>query len=272
MGECATVLLHAARLDAPRGGDGLTAVLEQRQQLYRRLGDAGAILTSLSAPRCVDDVFVRERLLVCDDGLGARALPCGKHAYPADGEHGGLCKALFARGIRVEPRCEASLSGTDVVWIPGRGALLGIGNASEHDALPALARFLGAEVSCVELADPRFASLDMAVAALDDGTVLACRSALAPWAAHEIEAWLDRAPIDVPLADALEGGLRFVQAGRRIFLGHGAPNVQAILAERGYGVSALPLERIQRLGRGASTLVARLVHVDRALGRTGSNG
>lgn len=45
--------------------------------------------------------------------------------------------------------------------------------------------------------------------------------------------------------------------------GHGAPEVQAILAERGYGVLPLPLDRIQRRGRGASALVARVIRAER---------
>ncbi len=264
MGERATVLLHAGEFDAPHGTGELQEVLAQRRQLYARLRDAGAILESLPAPRCTDDVFVKESLLVCDTGAGTRAMPCGPRA-----DERGLGRALLARGIHVEPRCEA-LSGCDVVWIPGRGALLGVGDASDREAAPALARFLDAEVHAVEVADARFARLDMAVAALDDGTVLACRAAFARAAAPEIEAWLDTEMVDVPLADALEGGLRFVQAFRRVFLGHGAPNVQALLQHRGYGVSVLPLERIQRLGRGPSALLARVVRVHRALDRRGA--
>lgn len=261
-----TTFLHAAELDAPRSRE-LTPLLRQRRGLHRALLRLGAHLEALPAPSVRDELFVRERVLFADGGHGARALFCHPEGHAND--TGAWARALWARGIPVDEAADAPLSGADVVWVPGRGALLGVGGASSCEAAPTLERFLGCEVRCVEVEDVRFRALEMAVAALDDGTVLAYRRAFAPSSLREIERWIDGELLDVPLGDALEGGLRFVQVGAHVVMAQGAPVVAATLYRRGLAVHTLPLEQIQRAGRGPCALVSRLTCTRARLRRTG---
>jgi N-dimethylarginine dimethylaminohydrolase len=253
--------LGSARSDTSATGpdsatDRAGAVSAQRNELHARLRELGAELEPLPLTGVSDALFVKERLLWCDSGWGPRALLCKPEGDASHQRE--WTRELWGRAIRVEPGPSVALAGSDVVWIPGRGALLGVGAGSHRHAANALERFFAAEVRCVSLGDARVARLDQALALLDDGTPLLSRDALEPRVAREIEDWIGAPALAVPLADALEGGLRWIQVGRHVVMGHGAPEVQALLTRRGLVVSTLPLEHVQRLGRGAGCLVARM--------------
>ncbi|HVG59545.1 MAG TPA: arginine deiminase-related protein [Hyalangium sp.] len=232
----------------------------QHRALVHQLRQAGAeVLHVPFVHGAYDSVFAKDNALLLERHGRRQALM----ASPRFGERGREqeARARMLEGLGFEHLSppHAHFEGGDVIMLPGSaGALLGYGQRSSEDALPALEDFLGAPVKPLRLQDPYFFHLDLAVAVLEDGTALVCQEALA-CRGHGLEGveGITRI-IPVPYAEAAAFALNLVQVGEVIILGAEAPWTQALLMRLGYRALAVNLDQFHLAGGSAACLVAQL--------------
>ncbi len=152
--------------------------------------------------------------------------------------------------------------GGDLVMLPsGDGMLFGYGWRSRREAGPWLERHAGVPVWPLELCDPSFYHLDMALAVLPDGTALVCPAALTP----DSLGVLDQVPgvrrvIRVSREAALSFALNLVPIGDTIVLGGHEPSIEALVGALGYRVVVAPVGQFHLAGGSAACLVATVHH------------
>jgi N-dimethylarginine dimethylaminohydrolase len=236
--------------------------VRQHEHFVRALESSGATVETVPFVHAAfDSVFMKDNGVVVErlDGVREALLASPRHAERRL-EQRARADALASLGVRVCATCEAPLEGGDVVMLPGaRSAFLGHGFRSSSHAARDLERFLDADVTTIELRDPRLYHLDMALSVLDDGTALVCQEALTPagWRAVERHPAV-RALIGVPLGEALRFGVNLVQVGNTVVWGADAAATTRALRARGYRVRRVALDQFHRAGGSAACLVSRV--------------
>lgn len=206
-----------------------------------------------------DCVFAKDGAVLLERGGRRRALLAAPRHDERRREQAERAAALARLGFAVEPPPGAPLEGGDVVVLPGaRGALLGHGFRSAPEAAPALAAFLDAPVTCLELRDAHLYHLDTALAVLADGTALVCPDAFTAEGLRQIE----RAPGVARLVaagrdEAVRFGINLVEVNGSVVLGSAAPRTAFRLRALGRRPRVVNLDQFQRAGGSAACLVAR---------------
>jgi N-dimethylarginine dimethylaminohydrolase len=169
-------------------------------------------------------------------------------------------EALECHGFHVVEPPANRLEGGDVVVTPGvETAFLGFGERSSRAAAEPLARFLESPVVALELVDPRFFHLDLALTVLNDGTALACPQAFAsPRAALDAIAKSDGVTnvVPVPLDEALSFALNLVDVGEWVIAPSESATVRRAVERDGRKLSICALDEFVAAGGGAACLVA----------------
>lgn len=222
--------------------------------VLRGLGERVEVLPFVCG--AFDSVFIKDNAVLFDDRalLGAPL-----HGQRRVEQHARACE-LGRRGYRVEHALHA-LEGGDVVILPTRGALLGVGPRSSPASARALASFLDADVHVLPLRDPRLYHLDTALTILADGTALVCREAFDAPALARLSALrargILRALHAVPYPEACAFSLNVVEVGSAIVTGTTqAPATRAVLRSLRRRVIEVPLDQFHRAGGSAACLVA----------------
>jgi N-dimethylarginine dimethylaminohydrolase len=243
----------------------------QHRALVHHLRQAGAeVLQVPFVHGAYDSVFAKDNALLIERHGRRRALMASPRFGERSREQAARAQMLEALGFERLSAPRAHFEGGDVVMLPGSAsALLGYGQRSSEDAIPSLEDFLGAPVRPLQLQDPYFFHLDLAVAVLEDGTALVCQEALA-CRGYGLEGMkgLTRI-IPVPYAEAVTFALNLVQVGDAVILGCEAPWTQALLRRLGYRPLVVNLDQFHLAGGSAACLVAE-VHSRAAVSARGN--
>lgn len=199
-----------------------------------------------------DMVFAANGAFVVGDrALGARFRePVRTGEAPA---HAGLLTAL---GIDVAAPTAVNEGEGDFAWAYGR-VLAASGFRAEPAARAELAATFAVPVVPLELVDPRFYHLDVALAVLDERTV----AYYPPAFSAESRAWiLGQFPdaIEVGPADAMVLGLNCVSDGRHVVLAAQATELAGLLSERGFVPVPVDLSELLKAGGGVKCCTLEL--------------
>lgn len=235
---------------------------ERQHDLLRcALLETGADVTLLPFVHgAFDSVFIKDNAVIVEEHGYCRALLAQPRFAQREREQYAREHALEALGIDIVDEATAPLEGGDVALLPdGRGALMGWGPRSSIESVETLESFLDVEVTPLELRDPRLYHLDIALAVLRDGTVLACREAFteSSWRVLSLTRGV-RKLIEVPLAEALVFALNFIEHDGAVLLSRGADQTAERLKELGLQPVTLPIDELQKAGGSASCLVAQV--------------
>ncbi|MBA8793088.1 N-dimethylarginine dimethylaminohydrolase [Friedmanniella endophytica] len=185
-----------------------------------------------------------------------RTAEAGWHAawYRRHGDRLGLAAPQPAHAVN---EAEGDFAVHHVPGRPGAGegasghtrVLAGWGFRTERAAHEELARATGAEVVALELVDPRFYHLDVALTVLDDETGLIAYHppAFAP-RSRDLLARLYPDAVLVGETDALAFGLNSVSDGRNVFVPAGAEGFLTELAARGFTPVPVDLSELVKAG------------------------
>ena len=238
----------------------------------RTLKAQGAVLATVPFLHgAYDSVFSKDNAIIVErpngELHGLLARPRHKERQV---EQAPRARQLMALGVSFAESTRAFIEGGDVVVLPGvNGAFMGYGFRSSFGAAHDLERFLGRGVTPIELHDPRFYHLDMALSVLDDGTALVCEEALSPKGMRAVQTHPRvRSLLRIPLREALDFGANLVQVGRNIVFGANAPFLERSLSSRGYVVHRVPLEQFHHGGGSAACLVSKVHRQKSPLPRT----
>jgi N-dimethylarginine dimethylaminohydrolase len=242
------------------GRTSLDLALSQHDGLVRALRAAGAEVGYWPFIRgCHDCVFVKDTALLLDGPSGPRALLSAFRHPERRCEQARRRAGLISHGFRIYTT-GCLIEGGDLIRL-GNTMLLGHGFRTDLAAADVVRDVARMEVLPLELVDERLYHLDTALAALSDGTVLACRDAFSPGSFAALGAHpAVRELIEVPLEAALAFGLNLVEVNDRVILATGAPAVEAVLAACGLTPVPIPLDQFLLAGGSAACLTAR-IHV-----------
>lgn len=238
--------------------------LQQHSSFTHALKEAGAqIITLPFVHGAYDSVFMKDSAILKRTARGTQALltrPRHKerHVETQHRQH-----TLTQYGFQVCRQSYSPLEGGDVVIDPyAKKAFMGFGFRSSRKAVEDLQQFLGMEVIPLELKNPLFYHLDVALAILNDGTALACKEAFTDESWQTLQREMGRQSlIAVAEKDARHFGLNWVEVGNTIILGSFLPRLMEILKALGKKVRYTPLDQFQLAGGSAACLVSR-VHED----------
>lgn len=238
--------------------------IKQHLELVHALETAGAHVDVLPFVHgAFDSVFSKDNAVIIEraDGKLDALLAHPKHLERRT-EQRARAAAFTALGIEVNGTCRTPLEGGDLVMLPGaRGSFLGHGFRSSLDAVRALQTFLDADVTVIELRDPRLYHLDMALSVLDDGTALVCPEAMTASSLRAVEDHpAITSTVRIPLHEALAFGVNFVQVGKEIIFGAAAESTVRALRATGHRIRRISLDQFHRAGGGAACLVSRVHH------------
>jgi N-dimethylarginine dimethylaminohydrolase len=242
--------------------------VRQHRALVRQLRTLGAIVDIIPFVHgAYDSVFAKDSAVLLrrdgkDHGLMAQPLHPERRA-----EQSSRRATLESRGFRIAPAPTTPLEGGDVVLRSGAGrpfGYLGHGFRSSRRSVKALERFLDVPITPLELRDPSLYHLDMAVAVLDEAS-LVCEEALTPSSMRDLKRVVGADSIvRVPLAEARQFALNFVKLPGHVVLASGAPSFERRIQALGYATHGLPLSEFHFAGGSAACLVARVHSMDRA--------
>jgi len=148
----------------------------------------------------------------------------------------------------------------DFAYLPeahGGIILAGYGFRTELAAHGEAQEVLGRPVISLRLVDPRFYHLDVALAALDDRTIVYYPGAFAP-ASQRVLAQLFPDAVIADEADALAFGLNLVSDNRHVVLPAEATGLAARLASAGYEPIPVDLSELKKGGGSVKCCVAEL--------------
>ena len=199
-----------------------------------------------------DMVFAANGAFVLGDrALGARFRePVRAAEAPA---HRTLLEAL---GVDVVAPSAVNEGEGDFAWAYGR-VLAASGFRAEPAARAELAAAFALPVVPLELIDPRFYHLDVALAVLDERTVAYYPAAFSA----ESRAWIaGQYPdaIEVGPADAMVLGLNCVSDGRNVVLAAQATEFAGMLAERGFVPVPVDVSELLKAGGGVKCCTLEL--------------
>jgi N-dimethylarginine dimethylaminohydrolase len=242
------------------GASDFDTAMGEHQGLRRALEHAGAEVIELPFIHGgFDSVFSKDNAILTAMADGKRALITHPVHSVRALEQAKRSETLATLGFEVQAPPLPYLEGGDVVMLPNGSALLGHGQRSSIDAVQPLARFLDAEVTPLELADPHFFHLDTALACLRDGTVLFCREAFTQRALSTIESLAGVTHIvAIPREAALHFALNIVEVAGCVVMGGHCPDVESALTRSGLRSIVVPLTQFHLAGGSAACLVAKV--------------
>jgi ornithine--oxo-acid transaminase len=163
---------------------------------------------------------------------------------------------LTALGIDVVAPTAVNEGEGDFAWAYGR-VLAACGFRADASARAELATTFALPVVPLELVDPRFYHLDVALAVLDERTV----AYYPPAFSAESRAWISGQypdAIEVGAADAMVLGLNCVSDGRNVVLAAQATNFADMLAERGFVPVPVDVSELLKAGGGVKCCTLEL--------------
>lgn len=221
------------------------------RDVYRRLGHTVEEMEPLAG--LPDMVFASNGAVV----IGGRAVG-SRYRYPQrEGEAEALRAWLTRAGVVgwrggpiVPPQGEdVFLEGEGDVAVAGDALLLGTGFRSSPEAADELAEAFGHEVLVLELVDPRYYHLDVALTVLDDDTIAYHPDAFsADSQALLAERFPDAVLVDA--ADAEAFALNAVSDGCHVILPSAATGFAAQLAARGFEPIGVCMSELRLAGGG----------------------
>jgi N-dimethylarginine dimethylaminohydrolase len=232
--------------------------------LERALRDTGARVDLVpSTPRLPDLVFTANAAVVLD----GKAL-LARFRYPerqAEEPHfEAAFRQLQGRGVihtvRTLPDGLALEGAGDCVFDHTRNLFwMGYGPRSDAQARHVVAEEFAPDVIALELADERFYHMDTALCPLTGGEVIVYPGAFTPAGRAAIaERVGPDERIEISFDDASRLAANAVCVGHDIVLSYCSDALRARLAERGYRVTATPLDSFLRSGGSAFCLTLRL--------------
>ena len=241
-----------------------TRAAAQHRALKAALGRAGATVVELPFVHgAFDCVFAKDPAFLVERHGRRRALLASQRHSERRVEQLARAHYFESLGYDVIEAPEACFEGGDVVVVPpGDRILLGHGPRTDRRAATWLERHAFARVIPLELKDPHFFHLDVALSVLPDGTALVCEEAFTPEALRTLRTVGGVGDI-VPVAreDAMRFGLNLFIVGDTVLCGADVPGVQRILRARGFQPVVVPLDEFHLAG-GSAACLATHVHGD----------
>lgn len=181
--------------------------------------------------------------------------------YPQRTAEAAAHRAFYVeRGWHFAEPAEINEGEGDFVYLPsayGGMILAGFGFRTEIVAHSEAQEALGRPVVSLRLVDPRFYHLDVALAAVDDGTIAYYPGAFSP-ASQDVLAQLFPDALIADEADAVEFGLNLVSDGRHVVINADATAMAAKLATAGYTPVPVELGELKKGGGSVKCCVAEL--------------
>lgn len=239
-------------MDPTRPVDTALALAQWRElrATYERLGHRVHVLEPVAG--LPDMVFAANGAFVVGDrALGARFRePVRADEAPP---HRDLLSAL---GVDVVAPAAVNEGEGDFAWAYGR-ILAASGFRADPHARAELAATFGLPVVPLELVDPRFYHLDVALAVLDERTVAYYPPAFSPASQAWIRAQYPDA-IEVSEADAHVLGLNCVSDGRHVVIAAQAVELAGMLAARGFVPVPVDVSELLKSGGGVKCCTLEL--------------
>ena len=239
-------------MDPARPVDTALAVAqwERLRATYVSLGHRVHVLEPVAG--LPDMVFAANGAFV----VGERALGA-KFREPVRADEAPAHRALLAAlGIDVVAPSAVNEGEGDFAWAYGR-VLAASGFRAEPAARAELAAAFALPVVPLELVDPRFYHLDVALAVLDERTV----AYYPPAFTAESRAWIaGQYPdaIEVGVADAMVLGLNLVSDGRNVVLAAQATELAGMLTARGFVPVPVDVSELLKAGGGVKCCTLEL--------------
>ena len=235
---------HVDRKRAQRQWDGLAAT-------YRRLGHRVDVLDGVAG--LPDMVFTANGALVID---GHALVANFTHAerQPESDHH------LAWMRRHVDPSARRALATNEAegdLLVVGGVILAGTGFRTDPRSHVEVAATFDREVVTLELVDPRFYHLDVAIGVLDDETIVWFPGAFTPAAAAEIRRRYPEA-VEVSEHDALVLGCNLVSDGRHVVLDERAVALARDVAARGFVPVPVGIDEFQKAGGGIKCLTLEI--------------
>jgi N-dimethylarginine dimethylaminohydrolase len=233
-------------------------------RLVEKLTELGAKLLFVDPQPGLPDLVFTANAAIVMDGKALVARFKHKERQGEEPVYYTYFESLKERGIlqQVEMTPEGvCLEGAgDCVWDTKRNLFwMGYGQRSDEGASRAVAGFFGLEAIPMELVNPRYYHMDMALVPLSGGEIVYHPGAFSA----EGQAYIaDRAGrenlIAVPEEDAARLSVNLVNLGRDIVLATASDRYQAMVEERGYKMHRLPISSFSKSGGSAFCLTLRL--------------
>ncbi|HRO65965.1 MAG TPA: arginine deiminase-related protein [Pseudobdellovibrionaceae bacterium] len=234
--------------------------MHQHARFVQTLREVGAHIILLPFLHAAyDSVFVKDSAILKQEAHGISALVTKPSHDERKMESRQRQFHLERRGIEVVDRSSRHLEGGDVVVSHSLGKVfMGYGFRTEREAAKELSNFFESEVIPLELKDPHFYHLDVALSILKDGTAFACREAFTAESWERLQSCGLRSLVQVTKQEAMKFGLNWVEINDSIVMGSHLPRLKRILRSMGKSVYDSPLDQFQLAGGSAACLVSEL--------------
>ncbi|AUH74201.1 arginine deiminase family protein [Legionella sainthelensi] len=209
-----------------------------------------------------DSVFIKDSVILINEPYGSRALIT--HSAFAERKVEFELRGLHLErlGVRIEGYACYHLEGGDVVVFNNEKVFMGFGFRTEREAANELGHFFKMPIIPLELKDPYFFHLDMALSILDECTVFAYKDAFTH-ASWETLCKSVRSLIPVSREEALRFGLNWVEVNNSIILGSYLPRIWEILTKMGKKVYHTALDQFQLAGGSAACLATQIYNINK---------
>ncbi|KYG64824.1 hypothetical protein AZI86_11515 [Bdellovibrio bacteriovorus] len=241
--------------------------LSQHTRFAQSLREAGAQVIMLPFVHgAYDSVFIKDSAIVKRSSQGLSALI----AQPVHSERKLESEQrrfnLKKWGVEIAGQSRSHLEGGDVVVFPAENKVfMGYGFRTERKASLELSHFFDATVIPLQLKDPHFYHLDVALSVLSDGTAFACREAFTDESWQALRHSGIHSLIPVHKEETMKFGLNWVEVDDTIVMGSYLPRLKSILEALGKKVIYSPLDQFQLAGGSAACLVSRIHDFDTRL-------
>lgn len=221
------------------------------QDAYTQLGHHVEVLPG--QPGLPDMVFTANGALVVD-GHALIARFTHEERQPESGHH----LDWFQQHVDSSARQSTATNEAEGdLLVIGDVILAGTGFRTDPASHDEVAREFGREVVTLELVDPRFYHLDVALAVLDDRTIAWFPAAFSPDAQAEIRRRFPTA-IEVTEHDALVLGCNAVSDGRNVLVDSRAATFIADLRGAGFVPMPLEIDEFNKAGGGIKCLTLEI--------------
>ncbi len=216
---------------------------EQLRATYERLGHTVDLIHPL--PGLPDMVFAANGGTV----VGGRALAASFTFAERQPEGAAYATWLTAGGYGPVETSTGSNEGEGDFTLVGDVLLAGTGYRTERSAHAQAQELFGVPVVSLQLVDPLYYHLDVALFALDDDNVAYYPGAFSPGSLAALEKLVPDAVL-ASAADAAVLGLNAVSDGRHVVLDHTAERLAEQVAARGYVPVPVDLSELRKAGGG----------------------
>lgn len=237
--------------------------MHQHTQFSRSLKDAGAqVITLPFLHGAYDSVFIKDSTIVRRSEFGVSALIANPFHKERRIESERRRFNLKKYGAEIAGHSRHHLEGGDIVVSPSNNKIfMGYGFRTDREAAVELSHFFDSPVIPLELKDPHFYHLDVALSILSDGTAFACREAFTDSSWNLLKSSGLSSLIQVNKEETMRFGLNWVEVGDTIVMGSYLPRLTDILKVLGKKVHYSPLDQFQLAGGSAACLVSRVYDV-----------